>query len=173
MVRLLLAICFLPCAVMATPSMHSLLINGDFLKPITVMEQLEQQDEGTICDFDVDVEEGLLVYKISMVNVETHRINKYEYRALDGTLLTEKSSAYVSDDIGQVNAAKMLQAKHMKFSELVTLAIENQQGYLTQAELDHDLSISYLELKLLNQDSRNTIAFDIETLRPLPLLKWD
>lgn len=61
----------------------------------------------------------------------------------------------------------------MKFSELVTLAIKNQQGYLTQAELDHDLSISYLELKLLNQDSRNTIAFDIETLRPLPLLKWD
>lgn len=89
MVRLLLAICFLPCAVMATPSMHSLLINGDFLKPITVMEQLEQQDKGTICDFDVDVEEGLLVYKISMINVETHRINKYEYRALDGTLLTE------------------------------------------------------------------------------------
>jgi uncharacterized membrane protein YkoI len=173
MVRLLLAICFLPCAVMATPSMHSLLINGEFLKPITVMEQLEQQAKGTICDFDVDVEEGLLVYKISMVNINTHQISKYQYRALDGQLLTEKSSTYASDDIGQVNAAKMLQDKHMKFSELVTLAIENQQGYLTQAELDHDLSISYLELKLLNQDSRNTIAFDIETLRPLPLLKWD
>ncbi|MCL1159142.1 hypothetical protein K8B83_02600 [Shewanella inventionis] len=173
MVRLLLAICFLPCAVMATPSMHTLLINGDFLKPIVVMKQLEQQDKGTICDFDVEVEEGLLVYKISMVDVETRKMSKYQYRALDGVLLNEKTSVYSSDDIGPVNAAKMLQAKQMTFSALVALAIEDQQGYLTQAELDHDLSISYLELKLLNQDSKNTIAFDIETLRPLPLLKWD
>ena len=173
MVRLLLAICFFPCAVMATPSMRTLLNNGDFVMPIVVMKQLEQQDQGTICDFDVDVEDGVLVYKISMVNIEAHRMSKYEYRALDGEQLNEKSAAYASDDIGQVNAVKVLQAKHMTFSALVALAIENQKGYLTRAELDHDLSISYLELKLLNQDSRSTIAFDIETLRPLPLLKWD
>uniref|UniRef100_UPI0040474913 hypothetical protein n=1 Tax=Shewanella sp. TaxID=50422 RepID=UPI0040474913 len=119
------------------------------------------------------MEEGLLIYKISMVNLETRKMSKYQYRALDGVLLKEKSSDYSTDDIGLLNAAKVLQAKHMTFSALVALAIENQQGYLTQAELDHDLSISYLELKLLNQDSKNTIAFDIETLRPLPLLKWD
>ncbi|WP_394497450.1 hypothetical protein [Shewanella sp. ENK2] len=87
--------------------------------------------------------------------------------------MKKKLTALESDDLDQVKAAKVLISKGMTFTELVKLAKENQSGYLIEAELDHDLAISYLELKLLNVSSKHTIAFDIEELRPLPLLQWD
>jgi hypothetical protein len=66
-----------------------------------------------------------------------------------------------------------LQRKQLSFSDLVSMAMKDKPGFLLEAELDHDLAISYLELKLLTEMSKNTVAFDIDNLRPLPLLKWD
>ncbi|ARD24280.1 hypothetical protein [Shewanella japonica] len=162
-----------PSMVMATPSMHTLLSEGGYVQPITVIEQIELDYRGIVSSFDMDVENGQLIYEVDVLNLEDSEITELSFFAVDGALMKKKLTTLESDDLDQVKAAKVLISKGMTFTELVKLAKENQSGYLIEAELDRDLAISYLELKLLNVSSKHTIAFDIEELRPLPLLQWD
>ncbi|QIR13141.1 hypothetical protein HBH39_00425 [Shewanella aestuarii] len=173
MVRLLLALCLVPFVSMAAPSMQSLLSQEGLLTPVSVMEKWEQQDLGTICGFNLDIDNEQLVYLFSAINTKAKLLYKLEYNAADGQLLAESSQPYDGDSIEQLHAVSLMLKKNLTFSSLINLATQNKSGHLIQAELDHDLSISYLELKLLNQQQQKTIAFDIENLRPLPLLKWD
>ncbi|WP_394132928.1 hypothetical protein [Shewanella maritima] len=174
MVRLLLAMCLFPVTVFANPTVQTLLAQGDFFAPITVMQELESKnDRGTICGFGMDVADKQLVYRLSMIDLSTGKILRFQYLAADGSLLQQSDELLTNQGVEQVNAVKMLQGKNIHFSDLVAMARKNHQGQLLQAELDHDLSISYLELKLLNQNSKSIVAFDIKNLRPLPLLKWD
>ncbi|MCL1047250.1 hypothetical protein Q4601_11425 [Shewanella sp. 1_MG-2023] len=162
-----------PSMVMATPTMHTLLSEGEYVQPLVVVEQIETEYSGVVSSFDMDVENGQLIYEIDLLNLDDSEITEFSFDASDGSLITKKLSAFEADDLDQVKAARVLIKQKMTFTELVTMAQKGQTGYLIEAELDHDLAISYLELKLLNVSSKHTIAFDIEELRPLPLLQWD
>ncbi|MCL1144231.1 hypothetical protein [Shewanella gaetbuli] len=173
MVRLLVSLCFFPFMAMAAPSIHSLLAQDGLVNPVSVMEQWEQQQKGTLCGFGLDIENEQLVYLLSAINIDSKEVYQLEFNAQDGALLDETSKPYEGKEIEQLHAVSLMRDKNISFSSLVTMAIHNQSGYLLQADLDHDLSISYLELQMLNNEAKNVIAFDIENLRPLPLLKWD
>ena len=173
MFRLLLAMLFFPWAVFATPAMQALLDKGEYLAPVAVMEQFELQNKGTIYGFGVVLQNEELVYKFSTINIDTQHISQLDYRAINGELIAEQSQAFDATNTEQMGVVELLRHKQLTFSSLVSMAIKGKQGYLMVAVLDHDPSISYLELKLRQQASDSTIAFDIENLRPLPLLKWD
>jgi hypothetical protein len=53
------------------------------------------------------------------------------------------------------------------------MAMQNSKAHLLEAQLDKDLGIAYLELKVMDERGKHKLAFDIEKQRPLPLLKWD
>ncbi|MCT7943228.1 hypothetical protein [Shewanella holmiensis] len=171
MVRLLVALCLFPLVSMAAPSIQSLVSQEGLLTPISVMEHWEQQEQGTLCGFGLEIDNEQLVYLLSAINTESKRLYQFEYSALDGALLDETSQPYEGNSI--LHAVSLMREKNISFSSLVSLAIQNQNGFLLQADLDHDLSISYLELQMLSNEAKKVIAFDIENLRPLPLLKWD
>ncbi|MBR9729329.1 hypothetical protein ACFOD0_10320 [Shewanella intestini] len=177
MFRLLFALCLLPFSALAfaTPTIQSLLNDGNYIAPIKVMKSFESQyRQRTICGFNVEVDNQSLVYTLSMVDLATDTRTYFHIRAADGKILGQNLETIVADKEEQVHAVKVLQKKRMTFSKVVKMARKNHAGFLVQADLDHDLSISYVELKLLNQDSKkSTAAFDIENLRPLPLLKWN
>jgi uncharacterized membrane protein YkoI len=160
-------------ATAATPSMYQVLSQGDFLKPLTVMQQLEQVSGDTIVAFDMEIERDELLYEFTLVNLTKGLITESRVRAKDGVELSSSNKSIAANDLDQAQAVKMLQKKRLSFSALVAMAMDKQSGYLLEAEVDHDLAISYLELKLLTESSKNTVAFDIENLRPLPLLRWD
>ncbi|MEZ9536628.1 PepSY domain-containing protein [Shewanella sp. 10N.286.51.B8] len=162
-----------PSMVMATPSMHTLLSQGEYVEPIVVIQQVEMDHNGLVSAFDMDIENDQLIYEIELINLDTNELIAFEFDAKDGSLMSKKLSHFASDDLDQIKAAKVLIDHKMTFTDLIKLATKNQSGYLIEAELEHDLTISYLELKLLNAASKHTIAFDIENLRPLPLLQWD
>ncbi|MDO6619638.1 MULTISPECIES: hypothetical protein [unclassified Shewanella] len=162
-----------PSMVMATPSMHTLLSQGEYVEPIVVIQQVEMEHDGLVSAFDMDIENDQLIYEIELINLDTNELIAFEFDAQDGSLKSKKLSQFASDDLDQIKAAKVLIEHNMSFSDLVKLATKNKSGYLIEAELEHDLTISYLELKLLNVNNKHTIAFDIENLRPLPLLQWD
>ncbi|UJF22181.1 hypothetical protein [Shewanella sp. OMA3-2] len=173
MVRLLFALYLFPFVSMATPSIQSLLSQEGLLTPISVMEHWEQQDKGTLCGFGLNIEDDQLVYLLSAINTESKLLYKYEFSAQNGALLEEVSESYEGRKVALLHAVRLMHEKNISFSSLVSLATLNQSGFLLQADLDHDLSISYLELQMLNNEAKKIIAFDIENLRPLPLLKWD
>jgi len=173
MVRLLVALCLFPLVSLAAPSIQSLVSQEGLLTPISVMENWEQQEQGTLCGFGLDIDNEQLVYLLSAINPDSKRLYQFEYNALDGALLDKSSQPYESNSIEQLHAISLMREKNISFSSLVSLAIQNQNGFLLQADLDHDLSISYLELQILSNEAKKVIAFDIENLRPLPLLKWD
>lgn len=174
MLRLLFIFIMLPFTAAATPpSMYQLLSEGTFLTPISVMQQLEGASGDTIVAFDMEIEGDELLYEFTLVNLTKKQITQTRVRAKDGIKLNSSNKTLAANDLDQMEAVKMLQKKQLAFSALVTMAMVKQAGFLLEAELDHDLAISYLELKLLTEKSKNTVAFDIENLRPLPLLKWD
>ncbi|MBB1268796.1 hypothetical protein [Shewanella sp. SR44-3] len=173
MFRCLFVFLAFSCNALAAPSMYQVLSQGTYQTPISVMKQLEAVKGDMIVAFDMEIEADELIYEFMIVNLAKQKLIETRIRAKDGVKLKDSSKTIAADDLDQVQALKMLQKKQLSFSDLVNMAIKNQPGFLLEAELDHDLAISYLELKLLTEQSKNTIAFDIDNLRPLPLLKWD
>jgi hypothetical protein len=159
--------------VLAAPSMYQVLSQGEYQTPISVMKQLESNKGDMIVAFDMEIEADELIYEFVIVNLVKQQLIETRIRAKDGAKLKDSSKTIAADDLDQVQAVKMLQRKQLSFSDLVSMAMKDKPGFLLEAELDHDLAISYLELKLLTEMSKHTVAFDIDNLRPLPLLKWD
>ncbi|MCE9687878.1 hypothetical protein LZP73_16990 [Shewanella sp. AS16] len=174
MVRwLLVLLMFTGMADAAPPSLYSLLSQGQYQPPMQVMLQLEQNYPGVITQFDIDVQNGELIYEFNMLDPDAKTTVGFAFKASNGSLLEQKVAKLESDDLEELAAVTLMRQKQLKFSQLITLATGELDAYLTEAQLDHDLGISYLELKLLSAAGRHKLAFDIANLRPLPLLKWD
>lgn len=160
-------------AVSAAQSLYSMLGSGQYQPPLKVMQQIEKDFPGVIAEFEMEMQEGELVYQFELINPLANAITHFEYRARDGKLLKQKAGKVSADDLGEVEATRLITSKHQTFSGLITMAIKDHKGFLTDAKLDHDLGISYLELKLLDDTGKYKLAFDVDNLRQLPLLKWD
>ncbi|MCH1931110.1 hypothetical protein L9G16_13045 [Shewanella sp. A25] len=169
----LLGIMLLSGVVTAAQSMYSMLVGGTYLPPLSVMQQIEKDFIGVIAEFDMEMQDSDLVYHFELINPLANSITRLEYRASDGKLLKQKGGKVTKDDLGEVEASRLITAKHQTFSGIIALATKDHRAFLTDAKLDHDLGISYLELKLLNDSGKYKLAFDIENLRQLPLLQWD
>lgn len=157
----------------AAQSMYSMLSSGEYLPPLSVMQQIEKDFPGVIAEFEMEMQEGELVYQFELINPLANAITRFEYRARDGKLLKQKAGKVTADDVGEVEAARLISTKHQTFSGIIAMATKDHKAFLTDAKLDHDLGISYLELKLLDDTGKYKLAFDIENLRQLPLLKCD
>lgn len=157
----------------AAQSMYSLFASGEYVAPLKVMQQIEDEYPGVIAEFEIDEHTDELIYQFELVNPLANSITQFQYRARDGKLISQKVSKVGTDDLGEVEATKLIASKQQTFSKLIKLALKEHPAFLTEAKLDHDLGISYLELKLLSETGKLKLAFDVENLRPLPLLKWD
>ncbi|MGL5046245.1 MAG: hypothetical protein ACRC6S_01340 [Shewanella sp.] len=157
----------------AAQGMYSMFASGYYVPPLSLMQQLETGFSGVIAEFHTEEQEGELVYQFELINPLANSITRFEYRARDGKLLKQKASKVGADDLGELEAARLIAKKDQKFSGLIAKATQGHKAFLTEATLDHDLGISYLELKLLNDTGKFKLAFDIENLQPLPLLQWD
>ncbi|WP_394497452.1 hypothetical protein [Shewanella sp. ENK2] len=71
-----------PSMVMATPSMHTLLSEGGYVQPITVIEQIELDYRGIVSSFDMDVENGQLIYEVDVLNLEDSEITELSFLLL-------------------------------------------------------------------------------------------
>ena len=171
--RLLLGLILLSSVASATPSMFTLLSESELLAPLAMMRQVEQSHEGVISAFEVDIENGELNYKLEVIDPIKYTLTAFQFSGLDGKLQHQKVVTLEADDLDELEAVKLLQHKKLSFSALVEMAMNQTQSHLLEAQLDHDLGIGYLELKLVDEAGKHKLAFDIENLRPLPLLKWD
>jgi|GEM_PF-820067 len=160
-------------ACLAGTSVLELLCDGQNISPQMFMLQVEKDYPGVISEFEIDVERGKLIYEISVIDTNAETITEFEFRAKDGRLLHQKVASLEADNKDELKAASMMEDESLTFSYLVKQAMAGSQAHIVEAQLDHDLSISYLELKLLDGSGKSKIAFDIKTQRPLPMLKWN
>lgn len=160
-------------AVLAETSILALLSDEGNITPQSLFLQVERDYPGTLSDFEIDVENGELIYELSIIDPKAETITEFEFKAKDGRLVRQQVEVLETDDRDELIAVNLMNDKSLAFSTLVEKAMENKQAYILEAQLDHDLGISYLELKLIDANGKSKLAFDIESLRPLPLLKWD
>ena len=160
-------------AAWAEASIIELLSDEGNLTPQALLLQVEQDYPGIISEFEIDVVNGELIYELSMIDTSAETITEFEFRAKDGRLVTQEVARLEADDRDELIAVNLMEDKSLTFYTLVVKAMKDKQAFILEAQLDHDLGISYLELKLINVDGKSKLAFDIKTLRPLPLLKWN
>ncbi len=160
-------------AAWAEGSIIALLSDEGNLTPQAFLQQVETKYPGMISEFEIDIENGELIYELSMIDTQVKTITEFEFKAKDGQLVKQQVESLEADDRDELIAVNLMEDKPLLFSELVNKAMSGRQAYILEAQLDHDLGISYLELKLIDENGKSKIAFDIESLRPLPLLKWD
>ncbi|BAJ04211.1 PepSY domain-containing protein [Shewanella violacea] len=160
-------------AAWAEESVLDLLSDEGNLTPQVFLVQVEQDYPGIITEFEIEVENGELIYDVSMIDTSAKTITEFEFRAKDGSLVNQQVAKLEADDRDELIAVNLMEDKSLTFCFLVNKAMKGKQAFILEAQLDHDLGISYLELKLINRDGKSKLAFDIETLRHLPLLKWN
>ncbi|WP_298774991.1 hypothetical protein [uncultured Shewanella sp.] len=159
--------------VVAEPDLYLLLNQADNQPAMFVMRKLENSHLGDISSFDVEHKAGELVYVFRIINAKTNEVLNYSYRASDGELLSQEASFFNQKEKSEVLAMLALKSVHMTFSELVQKASKNNKGYLIKASVDNALGINYLELEFLTQEGQHQLAYNINSQRLLPLLKWD
>ncbi|WP_372869988.1 hypothetical protein [Shewanella sp.] len=160
-------------AASANTSLFNLLSSGERIDPLTMMEKVEAEYPGYIAEFALDLKEGELLYEFDVINSEENTLTKLTFRAADGSMVVQRNSKLEADDHDELEAVKLLERKQMSFSELVRLATQKHQGKLLEAQLEHDLDISYLEFKMVDENGKRKHAFDVHKLKPLPMLQWE
>lgn len=157
----------------ANPAVLELLSNSQNLTPQVLIAKAEKDYPGIISEFDIDVENGELIYEISIIDTREDTVTEFEFWAKDGRLIRQTVEALEADDRDELKAARLVLEMGLSFSQLVKQAMADSTAHILEAQLDHDLGISYLELKLIDEHGKRKLAFDIEQQRPLPLLKWN
>ena len=157
----------------AEQSVLDLLSDEQNLSPQALMLKIEKQYSGVISEFEIDVEKGVLIYEISLIDTDSETITEFEFNAKDGQLLSQKVEALEADDMDGLQAVILMEDINQSFYSLVHKAMDGRHGHIVEAQIDHDLGISYLEIKLINAAGKHRLAFDIKNQRPLPLLTWD
>ncbi|WP_133408400.1 hypothetical protein [Parashewanella tropica] len=170
--RWLLGLLLFSSAAMSAPNVVTLLADENNQDPIKTMRQIERSEPGVISSFSVNLNKKKLQYIYTLVNLRNGTVTHFEYRGTDGHLLKRYISTLVPKEHSELEAVRFIEKNKLLFSKLVDLAIDKSQVHLLKAELDHDLGISYLELELIDDNGPYRLAFDVETLRPLPLLRW-
>ncbi|MCL1076182.1 hypothetical protein [Shewanella dokdonensis] len=172
--RLILATLWLWCAAaIAAPSqLLSIFEDGQHLLPAAAIASAEANHLGEIIEFIAEINDGKLQYRLTLVDPLRRTQSELTLDGSDGKLL-DKQTHSLTKDAPTLALALMLQQRQQRFSTLIQLALVHSNGYLQQAELDQDLGISYLELKVLDEHGSHKLAYDIEHQRQLPLLKWD
>lgn len=160
-------------SVMAEPEMYLLLSQSENQPVMLVMRQLEKLHLGDISGLNVEQQDGELVYDFRIINSNNNEVLNYSYRASDGRLLSKDAYFFNRKEKSELLAVLALKGTRMTFSELVQKASKNNKGYLIKASIDHALGINYLELEFLTQEGQQQLAYNINSQRLLPLLKWD
>ncbi|MCL1124394.1 hypothetical protein [Shewanella surugensis] len=173
MARWLVGLILFSGAVAAEPELYLLLSQTENQPVMVVIRKLENLHLGEISGFDVEQKEGELVYDFRIINASANKILTYSYRASDGKLLAQDSYFFNRKEKSELVAVLALKSIQMTFSELVQKASKNNQGYLIKASIDNALGINYLELEFLTQEGQHQLAYNINSQRLLPLLKWD
>ncbi|WP_299489774.1 hypothetical protein [uncultured Shewanella sp.] len=173
MARWLIGLILFSGSVVAEPGLYLLLSQTDNQPVMLVMRKLENLHLGEISGFDVEHKEGELVYDFRIINTTTNEILNYSYRASDGKLLLHNASFFKKKEKSELLAVMALKSVGMTFVELVQKASKNNKGYLIKASIDNALGINYLELEFLTQEGQHQLAYNINSQRLLPLLKWD
>ncbi|MCE9679723.1 PepSY domain-containing protein [Shewanella sp. AS1] len=156
----------------ANSTLLALMSDNQGQTPQMLLAQVEKDYPGIVAEIQADEDKGALIYEVDVVDIHHKTLIALEFAAKDGELLKRKEKS-LHDGDDALKAARLLDEMGLSFSLLIKQAMGNRQSHILEAQLDHDLGISYLELKLIDQSGRSKIAFDIKNQRPLPLLKWD
>lgn len=157
----------------AEQSVLELLSDRQNLTPQALMLKIEKQYFGVICEFEIDVENGELIYEVSLIDTERETITEFEFKAKGGHLIHQKVETLEAADKDGLQAVLLMEDINQSFYTLVHKAMNGRHGHILEAQIDHDLGISYLEIKLIDEEGKHRLAFDIQNQRPLPLLTWD
>ncbi|GGI87244.1 hypothetical protein GCM10007978_26210 [Shewanella hanedai] len=158
---------------LAEQSVLGMLLDKQNLSPQALMLRIEKQYSGVISEFEIDVERGELIYEVSLIDTENETITEFEFKAKDGQLIHQKVETLEADDKDGLQAVLLMEEINQSFYSLVHKAMDGRHGHIVEAQIDHDLGISYLEIKLIDEAGKHRLAFDIKNQRPLPLLTWD
>ncbi|MCG9698057.1 PepSY domain-containing protein [Shewanella sp. Isolate11] len=156
----------------ANTTLLSLLSDDQSYTPQMMIAQVEQDYPGIVTEIEAEEHKGELVYEVSVINIKDDTEIELEFSGKDGKLLKQKVQHLDAND-DELKAAQLLNNMQLSFSTLVKQAMGDSQAHIQEAQLDHDLGISYLELKLIDENGKRKVAYDIKNQRPLPLLKWD
>ncbi|MGB0893897.1 MAG: hypothetical protein ACPGUD_05765 [Parashewanella sp.] len=170
--RWLLGLLFYSSIAVAYGNLFATLTSRPFQDPMDAIRLVEKTQPGVISSFNTEVQQGDIYYIFYVVNQRDNTCVQLEYAALTGKLIQQNVSILNSSQHPELAAIKFISKNKLLFSELVELAKKQDSVHLLRAELDHDLGISYLELELIDNNGQHRSAFNVETLRPLPLLKW-
>ncbi|MBY5922744.1 PepSY domain-containing protein [Ferrimonas balearica] len=158
----------------ASSRLYEQLVNNDAPTPLQILKQVEQryQNEGRIVEFELEVERGVLTYEVSLGQSDENSFLELTLDAYGNVLERERESGEV-DDESDLEALAALEEKNWKVSDLVEKAIGKHSGFLLEAQLEHNIGISYLEVELLTEKGKRKLAVDLATGEPLPILQWD
>ncbi|MCH1919905.1 hypothetical protein L9G15_10715 [Shewanella sp. A3A] len=169
---IIVALSLISAAAQATPSYWQGLNNGELLAPRRMIAQVEQQFPGVVTQFSISTQQQQVQYDIQLIEPITKTCHLLLLNAHDGALLQQQDQSLDSHN-ELLHLVQHLQQQQVQFSQLLNQALAHKQGKLVSAKLDRGLGISYIELKLLNADGSERLAYDIDHRRQLPLLKWD
>ncbi len=158
----------------AASRLYEQLVNHDGPTPLQILKQVEQryQKAGRIVEFELEVDNGVLTYEVSLGRSDD---NHFLELVLDdqGRVLEQEQEPGDIDDESDLEALAALEEQNYRVSELVERAIGQQSGFLLEAQLEHNIGISYLEVELLTEQGKRKLAVDLATGEPLPILQWD
>ncbi len=172
--RLLPLLICISFPIFADNHLYSVLSESSVTQPLTIMQKVEQKGLGTIIEFKTQMDEELdePFYHVAVVEPYQEVKTLLVFNANTAELVAQSQLSLSSEDIPKLNAVLFMKVKRMSFSGVFRRLVNTQVVYLKSAKVDSDLGVNYLQLELVDPQGETVLAFNFNSQRPLPILKW-
>ncbi|MCE2593921.1 PepSY domain-containing protein [Motilimonas cestriensis] len=141
--------------------------------PKQILEKVTEQYTGVITNFELDDQQGVLVYQVEVIDLANNVKRHLVYDAQTTLFISGKETAMTGWFNDNQNITAIEEIQETGFSMIKALEIVQSQhpGFLVDAELENKKGINLFEIELATPEGKQNWLVDISTQDLIPVYR--
>ncbi len=141
--------------------------------PEQALAKVTKDYPGVVYEYELDDEDNQIVYEFKLMDLTDNKKYKVKLSAINGALVSEKTSSISTWFQDKQDIRAMEQAKSNNFSLLdaVKLVKEKEEGFLVKAELENEKGINIYKLEFATPNGTRKWLIDVDNQDIVPVYR--
>jgi len=141
--------------------------------PKQILEKVTEQYAGVITSFELDDQDDVLIYEVTVIDLNNNLKRRLIYDAQTTLLLNAKEIAMTGwfNDNKNIKAIEEIQETGFSMIKALEIVQSQHPGFLVEAELENKKGINLFEIELATPEGKQNWLVDISTQDLIPVYR--
>ncbi len=141
--------------------------------PKQILEQVSEQYAGVITNFELDDDNGQLIYKVEVIDLNNNTKHNLIFDAHSKAQISAKQIAITGwfNDNNNIKAVEQIQENGFSIIKALEVVQAQHPGFLVEADLDNKKGINLFEIELATPAGKQNWLVDISTQDLIPVYR--